>query len=248
MSDLTHHSASEQLPRHIAIIMDGNGRWAQDHGKPRTKGHQQGAAIARDTMIACSDLGVEALTLYSFSTENWKRPAEEINFLMELGVQYLESEAQTILDHNIRFCHVGHRDQLSDAILAKLDQLTEASSANTGLKMNLALNYGSRSEITHAVRQIAAKVADGTLDVEQIDESVMDAHLFTAGLPDPDLLIRTAGEMRLSNFLLWQISYAELWITDVLWPEFSKDRLLEAIASFAQRKRKFGDVALNTDG
>ncbi len=233
---------SVAAPRHIAIIMDGNGRWAQQHGQRRTEGHRRGAVVARDTMLACSAMGLEALTLYSFSTENWKRPTEEIEFLMALGAAYLESETELIFQNNIRFRHVGHRDRLSAEVLGKLDRLAEKSASNTGLTLNLALNYGARSEITQAVRRIAQKAADGQLSPDQIDEQTIADHLFTAGVPDPDLLIRTAGEMRLSKILLWQISYAELWVTEVLWPDFDRGHLQLAIDAFAQRQRKFGNV------
>ncbi|MDX1564811.1 MAG: isoprenyl transferase [Phycisphaeraceae bacterium] len=241
MTDPPPKSDPDQ-PRHVAIIMDGNGRWAQRHGRIRTEGHRQGAVAARNTMLACSELGLEALTLYSFSTENWKRPAEEIQYLMNLGIEYLESEARIIFEHNIRFRHIGHRDRLSQQVLDKLDHLAEASAANTGLSLNLALNYGGRSEITEAVRRIASAVADGKLAADRIDEQTIAENLFTAGLPDPDLLIRTAGEMRLSNFLLWQISYAELWVSDVLWPDFDREQLLLALEDYAQRQRKFGNI------
>jgi len=233
----------ERLPRHIAIIMDGNGRWAKNRGLERIYGHEQGAKTVRNIVTHCARLKIEALTLYSFSTENWKRPGEEIDFLMGLYVRYLIAERDTIMDNNVQFRHVGRRAGLPESVLREMDQTVELSRRNSGLKLCLALNYGSRHEIIDAVRKIATKVQNGNLGPGDIDESLISDSLYTAGLPDPDLLIRTAGEQRISNFLLWQISYAELHVSDKLWPDFNEEDLNAAIKDFASRQRRFGDVA-----
>ncbi|MFN3168364.1 MAG: isoprenyl transferase [Phycisphaeraceae bacterium] len=230
------------LPKHVAIIMDGNGRWAQARGSDRSYGHKAGAEVVRPIVIACSDLGLEALTLYAFSTENWTRSSEEIDTLMQLYVAYLESERQLFFDNNVRFNQIGRREGLPPEVLDALDRMKADTKDHTGLTMTLALNYGSRAEITDAVKAIADKVAEGALAPEQITEQTIAHHLYTAGLPDPDLLIRTAGEMRLSNYLLWQLSYAEFYVTDVCWPEFSVDELNKALSAYKGRTRRFGGV------
>ncbi|MBI1372232.1 MAG: isoprenyl transferase [Phycisphaera sp.] len=232
-----------RLPRHVAIIMDGNGRWAQQRGEPRVFGHKHGAQVVHPVVTRCAQRGVEALTLYSFSMENWKRPDTEVDFLMSLCRQYLEIERQTMMDNNIQFAHVGRRDGLPQSVLDMLDETVDVTASNTGMTLALALNYGARAELTDAVRAIARDVAAGRLDPDAINEAAIEQHLYTAGLPDPDLLIRTAGEMRVSNFLLWQISYAELWVTDTLWPDFTIDHLERAFESFANRQRRFGAIA-----
>ncbi|GJM24530.1 MAG: isoprenyl transferase [Phycisphaerae bacterium] len=229
-----------QLPRHIAIIMDGNGRWAQSRGLPRIRGHEAGAKAVRKIVTRCARLGVEVLTLYSFSHENWNRPKEEVNFLMELYSQYLISERSEIVDNNIRFVHLGSREGLPDNVLKQMDITKDVSQKNTGLKLCLALNYGSRREIVSAVKSIATGVKDGALAVDDIGEDTISNALYSSGLPDPDLLIRTAGEKRISNFLLWQISYAEIFVSDVHWPDFDADHLDGAIRDFAGRERRFG--------
>ncbi|MBN2211255.1 MAG: isoprenyl transferase [Sedimentisphaerales bacterium] len=231
-----------KLPRHIAIIMDGNGRWATRQGKPRLEGHAAGSNSVRGTIIECSRLGIECLTLYSFSTENWKRPQAEINGLMHLYAYYLREERQTIIDHNIRVRHLGSEDRLPAQVIDQLHQTIELSKNHTGLTLCLALNYSGRSEIVRAVQHLAGKVKEGSLALDAIDEAAIDAALDTAGLPDPDLLIRTAGENRISNFLLWQISYAELYVTDAYWPDFDTTQLHAAIKSFAARNRRFGGI------
>lgn len=235
----------EQLPRHIAIIMDGNGRWAAQRNKPRIYGHERGAKTVRQIVTHCARLGLKALTLFCFSTENWKRPSQEIDFLMGLYVKYLIAERDTIMGNDIRFRHLGRREGLSSGVLEEMDRTIEMSRDNGGLTLCLALNYGARNEILDAVRTLAQRVQAGTLAPGEIDESTFSASLYTAGLVDPDLLIRTADEQRLSNFLLWQISYAELYICDVLWPDFDVEQLNRAIQEFAGRDRRFGDV--NTD-
>ncbi|MBL1216043.1 MAG: isoprenyl transferase [Planctomycetes bacterium] len=237
----------ERLPHHIAIIMDGNGRWAVERGRPRVVGHENGARSVRAIVTECAHLGIEALTLYSFSLENWQRPKNEVDFLMGLYVEYLIKERREMLDNNIRFYQCGRREGLPEPVLAELDRTTEATAHCTGLNLALALNYGSRAEIADGVRAIAAKVAEGTLAPEQVTEQVVSDHLYLPQLPDPDLLIRTAGEMRISNFLLWQISYAELHVTDVYWPDFSVEHLHAAIRDYAHRDRRFGTVANTSD-
>jgi undecaprenyl diphosphate synthase len=232
----------EALPRHIAVIMDGNGRWARQRGRERTYGHEQGAKAVRAIVTECARLNLDVLTLYSFSVENWKRPADEVGFLMDLYVEYLRAELPTMLDNNVRFVQIGRREGLSPNLLAELDHVTAATAANTGLTLALAINYGSRAEIADAVRAIAAKVRAGELDPAAITEDTVSQHLYTAGLPDPDLLIRTAGEMRVSNYLLWQISYAELYVADVCWPDFDVPQLHGALREYARRTRKFGAV------
>lgn len=230
------------LPRHLAVIMDGNGRWAQARGRDRSWGHKRGAEAVRPIVTECSNLGLEALTLYSFSTENWTRSQGEVDVLMQLYVQYLNSERKLFLDNNVRFKRIGRRDGLPDPVLDALDALEQSTAHHTGLTLCMAINYGSRQEITDAVRSIAQQAADGSLSPGGIDEQLITNHLDTAGLPDPDLLVRTAGEMRLSNYLLWQLSYAELYVANVCWPEFTVAELHEALGSFRGRVRKFGGV------
>lgn len=235
----------EKLPRHIAIIMDGNGRWAQRRGMPRVKGHEQGAGTVRRIVTECARLrkhsgGPDFLTLYSFSLENWKRPADEVGYLMQMYVDYLASERPTMMENNIRFRQIGRLDNLPDPVLEAMQQTLDETKNNTGLTLVLALNYGSRAEITDAVRAIAGEVKSGRLDPRDINEEAISRHLYTAGMPDPDLLIRTAGEMRISNYLLWQISYAELYVSSVLWPDFDEAELHNALRSFAGRSRRFG--------
>jgi undecaprenyl diphosphate synthase len=232
----------ERLPRHIAIIMDGNGRWAVERGGQRIEGHLRGADIVRQTVTECCKLGIGQLTLYCFSAENWKRPAGEVEFLMNLLKQYLLDERQLLLDENIRFQIIGRREGIRADVQHEMDESLRLTANNTGLTLCLAINYGSRAEIVDAVRKLATEVQGGTRNVEQIDEGAISNALDTAGHRDPDLLIRTAGEMRLSNFLLWQISYAELWVTPKCWPDFDQATLHEACRSFAQRDRRFGGL------
>ena len=244
MNDLTD-IPEERFPRHIAIIMDGNGRWAVRRGLERVRGHQQGAKIVNPLVTECARLrrdhgGPDYLTLYSFSLENWKRPVEEVGFLMQMYIDYLREERATMMENNIRFTQIGRLDQLPEPVLDEMNTTIEQTKNNNGLTLVLALNYGSRGEITDAVRTIAEKVKSGEIRPGEIDESTITDHLYTAGMPDPDLLIRTAGEMRVSNYLLWQISYAELYVSDVLWPDFGIADLHQAIRSFAGRNRRFG--------
>ena len=233
---------ADRLPRHIAIIMDGNGRWALQQGKMRIAGHREGAKAVKRTITHCSNLGVEYLTLYSFSLENWKRPQEEVGALMSLAVEQLIGEREHMVKNNVRFKQIGRRDPLPREVLEALDKTVRATSQSSGLTVQLALNYGSRAEIVDATKTIAGRVAAGELAIDDIDESTIDQSLYTAGVPDPDLLIRTAGEYRLSNYLLWQLSYAEIHVTDALWPTFDMEHLRDAIRDYASRDRRFGGV------
>lgn len=229
-------------PRHVAVIMDGNGRWAQRQDLPRIEGHRRGVASVRRTTEECARLGIEQLTLYCLSSENWKRPQPEIDFLMHLLEQYMIEERTTIMENNLRVRMIGRRQGIPDQVLRELDKTVEMSSTNTGTRLNLAVNYGGRSEIVDAVRAIGQEIAAGELQPADVTEATIADHLYTAGLDDPDLLVRTAGELRISNFLLWQISYAEIWVTERCWPEFEVATLHEAIADFARRNRKFGGL------
>jgi undecaprenyl diphosphate synthase len=235
--------AWEALPRHIAIIMDGNGRWAQRQGLPRIEGHRRGVASVRRTTEECARLGIEQLTLYCLSSENWKRPQHELEFLMHLLEQYMIEERSTIMEQNIRVSVIGRRHDIPEAVQREMQKTIDMSASNSGLRLCLAINYGSRLELVDAVREIAADVAAGRLDPAAIDEETVEQHLYTAGMPDPDLLIRTAGEMRVSNFLLWQISYAEIWVTEHCWPEFRESDLHQAIRDFVGRDRRFGGLS-----
>jgi undecaprenyl diphosphate synthase len=231
-----------KLPRHVAIIMDGNGRWAQRQGLPRIEGHRRGVASVRRTTEECTRLGIEQLTLYCLSSENWKRPQGELDFLMHLLEQYMIEERTTIMQQNIRVSIIGRREGIPADTLGQMDQTVELSANNPGLRLCLAINYGGRAEILDSVREIANQVRAGQLDPASLSEQTIADHLYTAGMPDPDLLIRTAGEKRVSNFLLWQISYAEIWVTDHCWPEFDEATLHEALAAYAARDRRFGGL------
>jgi len=232
----------DQLPRHVAVIMDGNGRWAQQKGLPRVFGHRRGIQSVRAVTEECRRLGLEQLTLYCLSVENWKRPAREIRFLMRLLRHFLVVERDELASENIRLVMIGERDGLPNEVLDEMDRTTEMTRHNTGMTLALAVNYGGRTEIAKAARKIAERVANGELSPESVDEVMFAGYLDTSGMSDPDLLIRTAGEMRISNFLLWQISYAELWVTDVNWPDFREDHLAESFRAYAGRKRKFGGL------
>lgn len=240
--DLLAGVPRDRWPRHIAVIMDGNGRWAQRRNLPRAEGHRRGVASVRRTVEEAARLGLEQLTLYCLSSENWKRPPRELEFLMHLLEQYMIEERSTIMSQNIVVRTIGRRDGIPDATLREMDQTISLSSANTGTRLCLAINYGARGELVDAVQSLAGRVARGEIRPDEIDEAAVSGALYTAGMPDPDLLIRTAGEMRLSNFLLWQISYAELWVTDRCWPEFDESDLQQAIRDFSQRDRRFGGL------
>lgn len=228
------------IPRHIAIIMDGNGRWAEERHRPRLFGHKAGVDAVRDVVETARTLGVEVLTLYAFSTENWNRPEGEVNGLMGLLKNYLLAELRTMLHNDIRLQCLGNQQRLPEDVRTVLQQTIVETAACTGMTLNLALNYGGRSEIVDAVRHIALLCQQEALDWQSIDEDTLQTYLFTAGQPDPDLLIRTGGEHRLSNFLLWQASYAELYFTDIKWPDFRKAQFLAAIDEFSHRQRRFG--------
>jgi undecaprenyl diphosphate synthase len=232
------------MPRHIAVIMDGNGRWAQRQNLPRIEGHRRGVASVRRITEEAARLGIEQLTLYCLSSENWKRPQPELNFLMHLLEQYMIEERTTIMDNDIRVAVIGRREGIPAATQAEMDKTIELTAQNHGMRLCLAINYGSRTELVDAVQEIAAEVEAGHLPAADITEQTISNHLYTGQMRDPDLLIRTAGEMRVSNFLLWQISYAEIWVTDKCWPEFEVNDLHAAIVDYAQRDRRYGGLTL----
>ena len=232
----------EQLPRHVAVIMDGNGRWAQSRGRPRIVGHRRGIQSVRAVVEEGCRVGLDQLTLYCLSVENWKRPARELTFLLALFRHFLVKEQALLMEQNVRLAMIGRREGLPDDVLAQFDRTSSQTASNTGMTLCLAVNYGGRTEIADAARRLADDVKAGAVDPGTIDEALFASYLNTAGMPDPDLLIRTAGELRLSNFLLWQISYSELFVTDVLWPDFRGDDLLAACRSYASRQRKFGGL------
>ena len=230
------------IPRHVAVIMDGNGRWARHRGLPRSAGHEAGADTVRTIVRTCRELGVQVLTLYSFSTENWARPEDEVVALMGLLERYLREEQDDLLRNGIRLRGIGQIERLPAPVREMLAAAEAITAHNDGMELLLALSYGGRAEVVEAVRDLAREVAAGRLSPEAIDESLLASRLYTAGLPDPDLLIRTSGDLRISNFLLWQVAYTELWVTPVAWPDFRKEHLLEAFASYAGRQRRFGKV------
>jgi undecaprenyl diphosphate synthase len=230
------------IPRHVAVIMDGNGRWAQERGKPRVFGHQHGMHAVRAVVEGCREVGCEALTLYAFSEENWKRPVTEIKVLMRLLRHYIERERDNLKENDIRLQCLGRMDKVAPAARKALESAMEYTSCCSSMVLNLAISYGSRSEIVDAVRALGSEIAAGTLDPDEIGEDDITGKMYTAGLPDPDLLIRTSGEMRISNFLLWQIAYTEIYVTSVLWPDFRKAELYEAMLDYQKRERRFGMV------
>jgi undecaprenyl diphosphate synthase len=239
---MTTAVAGLKIPAHIAIIMDGNGRWAKEQGLQRILGHESGAETVREITRECSRLGVGRLTLYAFSAENWKRPLREVDFLMKLLEQYLVQERKEIMENNIRFTSIGRLDELPEGVRKELQETVDLSSKNTGMVLCLALAYGGRKEIVDAVRRLAQEVKDGKRSPDEIDEQAIAGYLYDPAAPDPDLLIRTGGDLRVSNFLLWQISYTELWVTPVRWPDFRKENLHEAIREFSKRDRRFGNI------
>lgn len=228
------------IPAHVAIVMDGNGRWAKKKGLPKIAGHRAGAKTAQEIIEAAGSLGIKVLTLYTFSTENWKRPKHEVAALFKLLEDYLQRQSDKLVKNNIRFSVIGDIEALPTALGDRLRKTIEATKDNTGLVLNLALNYGSRLEIIRASRNIAADVKNGIVEADNIDEKLFSSYLYTKDLPDPDLLIRTSGEYRVSNFLLWQISYAEIYITKKLWPDFKKSDLEKAVREYQRRERRFG--------
>ncbi len=233
----------KNIPQHIAVIMDGNGRWAKKKGAARIFGHRNAIKAVRETVESCAELGVKYLTLYAFSTENWGRPKAEVDALMELLIDALRKELNTLMKNNIRLETIGDIGALPIRCVNQLDGDVKASQENSGLTLILALNYSGRAELTKAVRAVATKIEEGEITANQIDESMLENELSTSGYPDPELLIRTSGELRLSNFLLWQVAYTELYFTDVLWPDFRKKHLLEAIEDYNKRERRFGKTS-----
>ncbi|MCL2336355.1 MAG: isoprenyl transferase [Firmicutes bacterium] len=231
-----------RLPVHVAIIMDGNGRWATWRGMPRSFGHRAGVKALRRVVELCVELQIKHLTVYAFSTENWKRPLEEVNILMDLLVEYLYKEIDELCANNVKINPIGILAELPEKARTAVYAARERSGANTGMVFNVALNYGGRAELVQAIRAIVGKVSEGRLRVEDIDGEVLAAHLYTAAQPDPDLLIRPSGDYRVSNFLLWQLAYTELWLTDTMWPDFSKQELLKAFLDFQSRERRFGGL------
>ncbi|MFM7231669.1 MAG: isoprenyl transferase [bacterium] len=232
--------ANGNVPRHVAIIMDGNGRWAKARGVPRVMGHRAGSESVREVVRACSDLGVEVLTLYTFSVENWHRPAREISALMTILRQSLRAERKELKSENVRLQVVGRLQDLPAPVRAEIADTQRYLADSTGLLLNLALSYSGRAEMVDAVRRLLQDARDLRLDPAKVDEEFLGSYLYTAGLPDPDLLIRTSGEMRISNFMLWQMAYTEFWITDTLWPDFRRRHLFQAVADFQKRERRFG--------
>lgn len=238
----TSHINKETMPKHIAIIMDGNGRWAKKQGLPRTFGHQAGAEALRTIVKTCSQLGIQVLTAYAFSTENWKRPHEEVNFLMRLLSDYLDNEIDELNEKHVKIQFIGDLTELADQLQKKIIHAQTVTNKNNGLILNLAVNYGGRMEIIRSVQQIADKVRSGELESCAIDDKIITQHLYTTGLPDPDILIRPGGDFRISNFLLWQLAYTELWFTDICWPDFKPEHLIQAIQNYQQRERRFGGL------
>ncbi|CAM4339537.1 isoprenyl transferase [Paenibacillus phoenicis] len=232
----------DNIPKHVAIIMDGNGRWARRLGMPRIVGHRSGMKAVKRATIAADELGISILTLYAFSTENWKRPKDEVDYLMSLPQEFLAIELDELVEKNVQVRMMGHTDELPAHTIAAMEEAIERTKHNTGLILNFALNYGSRREITESVKGIAKAVQSGELSVEDITPDTIESRLLSAGLPDPDLLIRTSGELRLSNFMLWQTAYSELWFTDIFWPDFSKEHLVQAVAEYQRRTRRYGGL------
>ncbi|MFT9487503.1 MAG: isoprenyl transferase [Tepidibacillus sp.] len=230
------------IPKHVAIIMDGNGRWAKQKGLPRIAGHREGMKTIREVARVANEVGIKILTLYAFSTENWKRPQDEVKFLMDLPQEFLRKELDELIEQNVQVKMMGFDQQLPEHTLNAVHEAVEKTKQNTGLILNFALNYGSRNEIIYAIRNIVDDVLAGNISKDEIDEKLMNQYLLTKSYPDPDLLIRTSGELRISNFLLWQIAYTELWYTDEFWPEFNKQSLLQAIYEYQQRSRRFGSL------
>lgn len=240
---LKDHIQENRLPKHIAIIMDGNGRWAKKQGLARTFGHENGAKTVRQVVEGCAEIGIENLTLYAFSTENWNRPKLEVQTLMRLLISSLKKEIATLQDNNIRLCTIGNLGTLPKKVLKELNEVIEKTKHNTKMTLTIALSYGSREELVNTIKEISIKVKNNIISPEKIDESIINEHLYTQNLPDVDLLIRTSGEQRISNFLLWQIAYAELYFTSTLWPDFSKEDLYHAIIDYQKRERRFGKTS-----
>ncbi|WP_094044021.1 MULTISPECIES: isoprenyl transferase [unclassified Cohnella] len=234
--------SGDNIPKHVAIIMDGNGRWAKMRGLPRIAGHHNGMKAVKRITKAADRVGVEVLTLYAFSTENWKRPKAEVEFLMKLPQEFLAIELEELIENNVQVRMMGDRGQLPDHTVAAVEEAVRRTAHNTGLILNFALNYGSRHEMLEAVKEVARQAAAGKVDPEALEEADFEKRLLSSGLPDPDLLIRTSGELRLSNFMLWQLAYSEFWFTDVFWPEFGERHLYDAIREYQRRARRYGGL------
>jgi len=230
----------DKLPQHLAIIMDGNGRWAERRGLPRSAGHREGAKAVRRVITNCLDFNIPILTIFAFSTENWKRPKKEIIYLIKLFERVLSREKANLVKNNIKINFIGRLDNLPNSLIEKMKELHESTKRNNKLILNIAINYSGRTEIVDALKSILLKIDNKKLSIEEINENIIRDNLYTHNLPDPDLLIRTAGEMRISNFMLWQIAYTELWVTPVFWPDFDENNLVEAIRNFQKRVRKYG--------
>ncbi|MDX2243041.1 MAG: isoprenyl transferase [Leptolyngbyaceae cyanobacterium bins.302] len=243
LSQLPADLKQDRLPRHVAVIMDGNGRWAKQRGLPRFMGHRRGVDALKDLLRCCRDWGVEALTAYAFSTENWGRPSEEVEFLMTLFERVLRQELREMMQENVRIRFVGNLSVLPRSLQSEIERAVSETATNQGIQFTVATNYGGRQEILQACRAIAQKVQEGLISPDEIDEALFDRHLYTAGICDPDLLIRTSGEMRLSNFLLWQMAYGEIYVTETLWPDFDRDQFHQALSAYQQRERRFGKVS-----
>lgn len=231
-----------RIPLHIAIIMDGNGRWAKKRGLPRTFGHKAGAEVLRDILTEAAEVGVKVLTAYAFSTENWRRPNEEVGFLMELFSTYLDNEVERLIEKQVRLRFIGNRQRLGEELQRRIEIAERKTAQGTGIELNLAVDYGGRAEIVQAAKLLAQDAVDARLSIDEIDEAQLAKRLFTSGQPDPDLLIRPGGDMRISNFLLWQLAYAEIWVTDTLWPDFTSRHFRQAIFDYQQRERRFGGL------
>ena len=229
-----------KLPQHLAIIMDGNGRWAKKRGLPRSAGHREGAKAVKRVIASCLNLHIPILTLFAFSTENWKRPKNEVNYLLKIFERVLSKEKANLIKNNIKINFIGRLNELPNSLNEKMNELFESTRKNNKLILNIAINYGGRAEIIDALKSITLKIVDKKLNIEEINENTIRDNLYTQNLPDPDLLIRTAGEMRISNFMIWQIAYTEFWVTSILWPDFDENSLIEAIRNFQKRVRKYG--------
>lgn len=233
---------TDKIPEHVAVIMDGNGRWAKMRNLPRVAGHRAGMKAVKQVVKAADEIGVRYMTMYAFSTENWKRPRDEVDFLMNLPQEFLSTELDELIERGVRIRMLGSKDELPSHTLKALQEAEERTRENTGLQLNFALNYGGRDEIVKAFAALASQVKTGQLDPEKLDEELISRYLYTSEIPDPDLLIRTSGEIRLSNFMLWQLAYTELWFTDVLWPDFTREHFFQAIVEYQGRARRYGAV------
>lgn len=238
----TPELSKANIPQHVAIIMDGNGRWAKQQGMPRIVGHQSGMKALKRATIAADDLGIKYLTMYAFSTENWTRPKDEVDFLMRLPVDFLAQELDELIEKNVCVQMMGYEENLPDHTVKALREAIRRTKDNTGLILTFALNYGSRSEITDAMKSIAQRIESGDLTTDDITPDLIEKHLLSKDMPDPDLLIRTSGELRLSNFMLWQLAYSEMWFTDIYWPDFNREHLYEAVAEYQRRTRRYGGL------